>query len=305
MPKVTIVGAGAVGSQLAYNLAAKNLADIVLVDIVEGLPQGRALDILESMPLLDSDSKILGTNGFADLKDSDVVVVTAGLPRKPGMARDDLVQTNAKILNSVIPEVIKHSPDCILIIVTNPLSAMAQLAFRLSSFPKERVIGMAGVLDSSRLRCFIAEKLDVSVSDVDAFVIGDHGDLMVPVLSKCSVNGVPVVDILSKDDLGVVAERVRNAGGEIVSLLKNESTCFAPAAALSEMVDCIINDKKRVLPCTVLLEGEYGVNGLFVGVPIKLGKSGVEEIIEFDLSGEEKDQFRKFVEHIRGLSRAI
>ena len=176
MPKVTIVGAGAVGSQLAYNLAAKNLADIVLVDIVEGLPQGRALDILESMPLLDSDSKILGTNGFADLKDSDVVVVTAGLPRKPGMARDDLVQTNAKILNSVIPEVIKHSPDCILIIVTNPLSAMAQLAFRLSSFPKERVIGMAGVLDSSRLRCFIAEKLDVSVSDVDAFVIGDHGD---------------------------------------------------------------------------------------------------------------------------------
>ncbi|HDD70682.1 MAG TPA: malate dehydrogenase, partial [Candidatus Woesearchaeota archaeon] len=178
MPKVTIVGAGAVGSQLAYNLAAKNLADIVLVDIVEGLPQGRALDILESMPLLDSDSKILGTNGFADLKDSDVVVVTAGLPRKPGMARDDLVQTNAKILNSVIPEVIKHSPDCILIIVTNPLSAMAQLAFRLSSFPKERVIGMAGVLDSSRLRCFIAEKLDVSVSDVDAFVIGDHGDLM-------------------------------------------------------------------------------------------------------------------------------
>ena len=231
--------------------------------------------------------------------------MTAGFPRKPGMSRDDLAQTNAKILNSVIPEIVKYSPNCILIIVTNPLSAMTQLTYKISKFTKNKIIGMAGVLDSSRLKCFIAQELDVRIDDIQAFVLGDHGDLMVPILSKCKVKDKSVNDFLSKDDLDQIVDRVRNAGGEIISLLKTASTSFAPATAISEMVDCILNDKKQILPCTVLLEGEYSVNGLFVGVPVKLGKNGVEEIIEIDLSDEEKNQFQKSVEHIKDLVKKI
>ena len=305
MSKITIVGAGAVGSQLAFNLAAKNFADVVLIDIVEGLPQGKALDILESMPILNSDSKIIGSNDYSDSKNSDIVVMTAGFPRKPGMSRDDLVNANAKILKEVIPEITKYSPNCILIIVTNPLSAMTQLAHKLSEFPKNKIIGMAGILDSSRLKCFIAQELDVRMDDVDAIVLGDHGDLMVPILSKCKIKGRPITDFLNQEDLNNIVERVRNAGGEIISLLKTASTSFAPATAISEMVDCVLTDKKQILPCTVLLEGEYSVNDLFVSVPIKLGKNGVEEIIKLDLSDEEKEQFQKSVDHIKDLVKNI
>lgn len=305
MAKITIVGAGAVGSQTAFNLAVKDFADIVLIDIVEGLPQGKALDILESMPVFDSNSKILGTNNYEDTKNSDIVIMTAGLPRKPGMTRDDLVQINAKILNSVIPEIVKYSPNCILIIVTNPLTVMTQLAYKISSFPKNRVMGMAGVLDSSRFKAFVSKELDVRVEDIDAFVLGDHGDLMVPLISKCKIKDKPITEFLDNDDLNKIVERVKNAGGEIISLLKNASTSFAPASALVEMVDCILNDKKKILPCTTFLEGEYGINNLFIGVPVKLGKSGVEEIINIPLSDDEKVQFQKSADHIKDFVKNV
>lgn len=299
MTKISIIGAGSVGSLLAYNLATKNFADIVLIDIVEGLPQGKALDILEAMPIVNSDSRIIGSNDFKDSENSKIIIMIAGFPRKPGMTRDDLITANSKIMNSVIPELVKYSPNAILIVVTNPLSAMTYLAYKLSGFSKNKVLGMAGILDSSRFNAFIAKELDISVKDIKTVVFGDHGDLMVPVISHCSIKDRPLADFLSQEDLKKITERTKNAGAEIISFLKTSSTSFAPVTAISEMVDCILNDKKIVLPCTVLLEGEYDTEGVFVGVPVVLGKDGVEEIVEFDLTTEEKKAFEDSVEHIK------
>lgn len=300
--KVSVIGAGAVGSLVAFNIASKDLADVVLLDIIEGVPQGKALDLMQSLPVFSSSAKVFGSNDYSVSKDSDIVVVTAGLPRKPGMTRDDLVEINSKIFRSVIPEVVKFSPDCILIIVTNPLSAMVKLAYDLSGFPKERVLGMAGVLDSSRFKAFISEKTNVPVSKIQAFVLGDHGDLMVPLISSSKIDGKSLSEILSEKDIDDVISRVRNAGGEIISLLKNASTSFAPATAIFKMIDCILNNKdEEILPCSVLLEGEYGINNLFVGVPVRLCNSGIKEIVELDLSASEKELFNKSVSHIQEL----
>ena len=299
MAKLSIIGAGNLGSQAAFYAALKGVGEIVLVDIVEGMPQGKSLDMMEGMPLADSSSKIKGANTYEETRDSDVVIVTAGLPRKPGMTREDLLETNSNILKSVIPEVVKYSPNCKLIIVTNPVDAMVYLAYKLSGFPKSRVIGMAGALDSSRFSAFIAMEANEDVKNIQAIVMGSHGDLMVPLLSHCKVNGKPVTEVLGREKIESIVERTRKAGGEIVQLLKNGSAFFAPGMSAAEMAMSIINDKKKIIPCLAMLEGEYGVNGLFVGVPARLGKGGVEEILELELSGEEKKAFENSVSHIR------
>jgi len=305
MVKITIVGAGNVGSQAAFYAALKGLGEIILIDIVEGLPQGKALDILQSMPVAKLDVKITGSNDYADTKDSDIVVITAGIARKPGMSRDDLIETNAKIMKSIIAEVVKNSPDSILIIVSNPLDAMVWLAYKLSNFPKERVLGMAGVLDSSRFRTFLAQELNVSVNDVEAMVLGGHGDLMVPLVDHCKVQGKRLLEVLPKEKVDAIVKRVQNGGAEIVSLLKTGSAFFAPGLSVVEMMEAILDDSKKVLPCTVLLEGEYGVDGVFVGVPVKLGRKGICEIVEINLNNKEKIAFNKSVEHIKNLIQKV
>jgi malate dehydrogenase len=300
MAKITIVGAGNVGSQAAFYSAIKEIVEeIVLIDIVEGVPQGKALDILESMPLAGSNTKITGSNDYAASKDSDVVVITAGLPRKPGMSRDDLIGINTKIMTSVVNEITKYSPNCILIIVTNPLDSMVKIAYELSGFPKQRVMGMAGVLDTARFRTFIAKELNADVKKVEALVLGSHGDLMVPLVKHCKVDNKPIEELLSKEKIDQIVERVCNGGLEIVQFLKTGSAFFAPGLAITEMVESILKDQNKVLPCSVLLEGEYGINGTFVGVPVKLGKNGVEEIIEVELSPEEKEAFDKSVKSVK------
>ena len=300
MAKITIVGAGNVGSQAAFYAAIKEVAEeIVLIDIIEGVPQGKALDILESMPLAGSNSKIKGSNDYSDTANSDIVVITAGLPRKPGMSRDDLVEINSKIIKAVLMEVVKYSPNCILIVVTNPLDTMVKLAYELSKFPKQRVMGMAGVLDTARFRTFIAQQLNADVKKVEALVLGSHGDLMVPLVKHCKVEGKPIDELLSKEKIAEIVERVRNGGLEIVQLLKTGSAFFAPGLAITEMVESILKNQNKVLPCSVLLEGEYGVEGTFVGVPVKLGKNGVEEIIEIELSSDEKEAFDKSVKSVK------
>ncbi len=299
MAKLSIIGAGNLGSQAAFYAALKGVEEIVLVDIVEGMPQGKSLDMMEAMPIANSSSKITGANTYGKTKDSDVVIVTAGLPRKPGMTREDLLETNSRIINSVIPEVAKYSPNCKLIIVTNPIGAMVYLSYKLSGFPKNRVIGMAGVLDSARFSAFVAMETNEDASNIQAIVLGSHGDLMVPLLSRCKVNGKPITEILSKEKIDAIVERTRKAGGEIVQLLKTGSAFFAPGMSAAEMAISIIKDKKKILPCLAMLEGEYGVNGLFVGVPAKLGKDGVEEILELELSDSEKKAFDNSVSHIR------
>jgi malate dehydrogenase len=305
MAKVSIIGAGVVGSQLAFLLAEKKLADIVLIDIVEGFAEGKALDVFHSLPLLGSDIKIVGGSDFSLLKDSDIVVLTAGFPRKEGMSRDDLIKINSDIVSSVVPEIVKYSPNSVLIVVTNPLSAMVYLAYKLSGFSKKKVLGMAGVLDSSRFRSFVAEEAGVSFDEVSAFVCGDHGDLMVPLISLCKIKGKTLSDFISKDNIAEIVKRTKNSGGEIVSLLKNSSAGFAPAVSILEMIDSIVNDKKKVLSCSVLLEGEYGISDLFVGVPVKLGKNGVEEIVVMNFSDTEKKEFQDSVEHIRDSIKKI
>ena len=299
--KITVVGAGNVGATLAHWLAAKELGDVVLLDIIEGVPQGKGLDLLEAGPVEGFDVKIKGTNDFADTAGSDLVVMTAGLPRKPGMSRDDLLKANFDVVKPTIEKVAKYSPECFLIVVTNPLDAMAQTAYKVSGFPKNRVIGMAGILDSARYRAFLAEALDVSVQNIQALVLGGHGDTMVPVPSYTTVAGIPITDLMPKEQLDKIIARTAKGGGEIVSLLKTGSAYYAPSAGVAEMVDAIFNDRKKILPCAAYLEGEYGINGLFVGVPVKLGARGIEQIIEIKLTAEEHAALQKSAAAVKEL----
>ena len=299
--KITVVGAGNVGATLAHRLADKQLADIVLIDILEGIPQGKGLDLLESGPIEGYDVKIKGTNDFADTANSDLVVMTAGFPRKPGMSRDDLLKANFDVVKATTEQVVKHSPQCILIVVTNPLDAMVQTAYKVSGFPKNRVMGMAGILDSARYRTFIAEALNVSVQDVQGLVLGGHGDTMVPVPSYTTVAGIPITALMPKEQLDKIIARTAKGGGEIVNLLKTGSAFYAPSAAVVEMIDAIFQDRKKILPCAAYLEGEYGINGLFVGVPVKLGARGIEQIIEIKLTPEEHAALQKSAAAVKEL----
>ncbi len=303
--KVTIVGAGNVGATAAHWIAAKELADVVLIDVVEGIPQGKGLDLLEAMPIEKRDSHIVGTNDYVDTANSDIVVITAGIPRKPGMSRDDLLQTNYKIMSDVVGKVIANSPDTILIVVSNPLDAMAQAAYRQSKFNRERVIGMAGILDSARFRTFIAEELNVSVENVTAFVLGGHGDTMVPLPRYSTVAGIPITELIPKDRLDAIVQRTRDGGAEIVKHLKTGSAYYAPSAAAVEMVEAILKDKKKIVPCAVYLQGEYGINGYYVGVPCKLGARGLEQIIEIKLTPEEDAALKKSAEAVKELCAVI
>ncbi len=299
--KVTVIGAGNVGATTAQRIAEAGLADVVLVDIVEGLPQGKALDLAEAAPVVAHDARIVGTNDYADTAGSDIVVVTSGLARQPGMSRDDLLAKNAGIVRSVVEQAAAVSPDSIIIIVTNPLDVMCHVAMQASGFPRERVIGMAGVLDSARFRTFIAMELGVSVEDTSAFVLGGHGDTMVPLPRYSTVAGIPITDLMSPERIAALVDRTANGGAEIVALLKAGSAYYAPAASTFEMVDAILNDRKRVLPCATLLQGEYGVDGLYVGVPIVLGEGGMERVIEIKLTSEEQAAFQHSVDAVREL----
>ena len=303
--KVTIVGAGNVGATAAHWIASKELADVVLIDVVEGVPQGKALDLLEAMPIEKRDSHILGSNDYADTANSDIVVITAGIPRKPGMSRDDLLHTNYKIMSDVVAKVVAQSPEAILIIVSNPLDAMAQAAFKQSGFNRERVIGMAGILDSARFRTFIAEELNVSVENVTAFVLGGHGDTMVPLPRYSTVAGIPITELIPKDRLEAIVQRTRDGGAEIVKHLKTGSAYYAPSAAAVEMVEAILKDKKKIVPCAVYLQGEYGIEGYFIGVPCKLGAAGLEQIVEIKLTAEEDAALKKSAEAVKELCAVI
>ena len=303
--KVTIVGSGNVGATAAHWIAGKELADVVLIDVLDGIPQGKGLDLLEAMPIEKRDCRVIGTNDYADTANSDIVVITAGVARKPGMSRDDLLNTNFKIMQDVVGKVITHSPNCILIVVSNPLDAMAQAAYKLSKFSRNRVIGMAGILDSARFRTFIAEELKVSVENVTAFVLGGHGDTMVPLPRYSTVAGIPITELIAKEKLDAIVQRTRDGGAEIVKYLKTGSAYYAPSAATTEMVEAVLKDKKKILPCAVYLEGEYGIKGLFVGVPCKLGASGLEKIIEIKLTDEEQAALRKSADAVTELVRVI
>lgn len=299
--KVTIVGAGNVGASCAVRLASTGLADIVLVDVIEGVPQGKALDILQSGPIARVDVKVTGANHYEPTANSDIVVFTAGMPRKPGMSRDDLLWSNYDIVRATVEQAVKHSPDAILIVVANPLDAMCHVAYAVSGFPKRRVMGMAGILDTARFRTFLAQELDVSVEDVTTMVLGGHGDTMVPLVRYTTVAGIPIVDLLDAPTLQRIVQRTRDGGAEIVKLLKTGSAYYAPAAATVEMVEAILLDRKRVLPCSAYLEGEYGITGVFVGVPVKLGSSGIEKIFELKLSEEEQAALHKSAAAVKEL----
>ena len=298
--KVTVVGAGNVGATLAQRLAEKDLCDVVLVDIIEGVPQGKSLDLVEAAPIEKHDAKIIGTNDYKVTKDSKIVIITAGVPRKPGMSRDDLISTNAGIMKKVTEQVVKHSPDSILIIVSNPLDAMCHVAYETSGFPKNRVMGMAGILDSARFRAFIAMELNVSVENTHAFVLGGHGDTMVPLPRFSTVSGIPITELIPKERIDAIVDRTRNGGAEIVKLLTT-SAYYAPASAACEMAEAILKDKKKILPCAAYLEGEYGFNDLFIGVPVKLGASGVEDVIEITLTDDEKAALANSAKAVQGL----
>jgi malate dehydrogenase len=299
--KVTVIGAGNVGATVAQRIAEAGLADVVLVDIVEGLPQGKGLDLAEAAPVVGHDARVMGTNDYADTTGSDIVVVTSGIARRPGMSRDELLSTNAGIVRSVVEEAVRYSPDAILVIVTNPLDAMCHVAMTASGFPRERVLGMAGVLDSARFRTFIAMELGVSVEDTHAFVLGGHGDTMVPLPRYSTVAGIPITELLSPERVEALVTRTANGGAEIVALLKAGSAYYAPAASTFEMVEAILRDRKRVLPCAVLLSGEYGVDGLFVGVPVVLGAGGMERVIEIRLTADEAAAFQRSAGAVREL----
>src|SRR5476651_1543775 len=303
--KVSIVGAGNVGATAAHWIASKELADVVLIDIMDGVPQGKALDLLQAMPVEKRDCAILGTNDYADTANSDIVVITAGIPRKPGMSRDDLLNTNFKIMQDVVGKVVKYSPNCIIIVVSNPLDAMAQAAFKLSGFSRNRVLGMAGVLDSARFRTFIAQELNVSVENVTAFVLGGHGDTMVPLPRYSTVAGIPITELIAKDRLDAIVQRTRDGGAEIVKYLKTGSAYYAPSAAATEMVEAILKDKKKILPCAVYLQGEYGIKDLFVGVPCKLGANGLEQIIEIKLTPDEQAALQKSADSVAELVKVL
>ena len=299
--KVTVIGAGNVGATTAQRIAEAGLADVVLVDIVEGLPQGKGLDLAEAAPVVGHDAQIIGTNDYADTADSDIVVVTSGLARQPGMSRDDLLLKNAGIVRAVVEQAARHSPDAVLIIVTNPLDAMCHVALSASGFPRERVLGMAGVLDSARFRTFIARELGVSVEDTHAFVLGGHGDTMVPLSRYSTVAGVPITELLPPDRVKALEERTANGGAEVVALLKTGSAFYAPAASAFEMVESILLDRRRVLPCAVLLKGEFKTEGVFVGVPVVLGEHGLERIFEIELTADEQAAFDKSAAAVREL----
>ncbi len=303
--KVTVVGAGNVGATAAQRLAEKELCDVVLVDIIEGVPQGKALDLAEAAPIEKHDAHLTGTNTYDATAGSNIVIITAGIPRKPGMSRDDLISTNAGIVRSVTREVASRSPEAVLIIVSNPLDAMCHVAFEASGFPKERVIGMAGVLDSARFRAFIAMELNVSVENTHAFVLGGHGDTMVPLPRFSTVAGIPITELLSKERIDALVTRTRNGGAEIVGLLKTGSAYYAPASAAVEMAESILKDKKKILPCAAYLQGEYGLKDLFIGVPVKLGARGVEDIIEITLTDEEKQALQKSAAAVQELKDVL
>src|SRR6476646_2439959 len=302
--KVTIVGAGNVGATAGQRIVDKELADVVLIDIVEGVPQGKALDLAESAPIEGYDCRLTGTNNYKDTANSDVVVITAGIPRKPGMSRDDLLKTNYNIVKGVTEQVVANSPNCTIIVVSNPLDAMVQTAFKISKFPKNRVIGMAGVLDSARFRTFIGMELKVSIDNIHTFVLNGHSDTMVPLPRYSTVAGIPITELLPKETIDRLVQRTRDGGAEIVGLLKT-SAWYAPGSAIVEMVDAILNDRKKILPCAVYLEGEYGINGLYVGVPVKLGSGGVEQIIEITLTLEERAALQKSAAAVKELTDII
>ena len=303
--KVTVVGSGNVGASVALRLADREIADVVMTDILEGIPQGKGLDILQAGPVVGSDSRVVGSNDYKDTAGSDIVVVTAGFPRTPGMSRDDLLIKNYEVIKATTEKIVEHSPNCILIMVTNPLDAMCQVALRVSGFPRHRVIGMAGILDSARFRTFIAQALTVSVENVHAFVLGGHGDTMVPLVRYSQVAGIPLTDLLDSDTIARIVQRTRDGGAEIVKLLKAGSAYYAPSAAVVEMVEAILKDKKKILPCAAYLEGEYGIKGLFVGVPAKLGARGIEQILEVKLTPEELAALQKSAAAVRELVEVI
>ncbi len=304
-PKITVVGAGNVGGTVAQRLAEKNCYDIVLVDIVEGVPQGKALDITQAGPVCGYSSRVVGTNGYEETVGSSLAVITSGIPRKPGMSRDELLVTNAKIVQSVVREVVSRSPNAILVMVTNPLDVMVHVALRVSGFPKSRVLGMAGVLDAARLRSFIAQELGVAAVDVQAMVLGGHGDTMVPLLRYTTVAGRPVTEQLPKERWEALIQRTRDGGAEIVNLLKAGSAYYAPSASVVEMVEAILKDQKRILPCAVVCEGEYGLRNVVVGVPVKLGRSGAEAIVEYELTAEERAALHASAAAVRELCTVV
>jgi len=299
--KVSVIGAGHVGEVTAFKIAEKELADVVLLDVIEDMPIGKGLDMLEGGPVGKYDSKIIGTNSYEDTANSDIVVITAGKPRKPGMSRDELVESNFNIVKPVTESVIKHSPNAILIVVSNPLDAMAYTAYKVSGFPKKRVVGMAGILDTTRFRSFIAMELNVSVENTQALVLGGHGDTMVPIIRYTTISGIPLSHFLPQERIESIVDRTRKGGGEIVKYLKTGSAYYAPALAVTEMVESIIKDKKKILPCAAYLEGEYGINDLYFGVPVKLGTNGVEEIIEIELTNEEKEAIKNSEQAVRSV----
>lgn len=303
--KVTVVGAGNVGATCAHLMVERGLADVVLVDVVEGIPQGKGLDMYESTPVSGCDCKVVGTNNYEHTADSDVVVITAGSPRKPGMSRDDLLEINTKIVKAVTEQVVKYSQDAILVVVSNPLDAMAYVAKTVSRFPAHRVVGMAGVLDSARFRTFISEALHVSIKDVTTLVLGGHGDEMVPFPRLTTVGGIPLEELLSEKKIEELVARTRNGGAEIVNLLKTGSAYYAPAAAVCEMVEAILRDQKRILPCTAYVNGEYGAKGIYLGVPVKLGAKGVERIIELKLGPGEQKALDKSIQAVKELISAV
>ena len=304
-PKVAVFGAGSVGATTAQRIVEKELADVVLVDVVEGLPQGKALDLAHAAPLEGYDARVCGTNNAADIAGSDLVVITAGVARKPGMSRDDLLATNARIVGGIADSVAAHAPEAVVICVTNPLDVMTWLTWERTGFPPERVVGMAGVLDSARFRAFIAMELGVSVRDVEALVLGGHGDSMVPLPSHATVGGVPLPALLPRERIAALVERTRNAGAEIVGLLKTGSAFYAPSAAVVAMAQSILRDERRVLPCCVRLDGQFGLEGVFAGVPVVLGEGGVEMIVELELSEEESAALRKSAEHVRATMEKL
>ena len=303
--KVTVVGAGNVGATTALRISQLAYADVVLVDVVEDLPQGKGLDMLEAGPVLGTDASIIGTNGYAETTDSEMVIITAGIARRPGMSRDDLLLTNMKITSAVTQEVVERSPNCIIIAVTNPLDAMVQNVYESSNFPRNRVFGMAGVLDTARFRTFIAQELNVSVEDVQALVLGGHGDDMVPLIRYTSVGGIPISELMAEEKVDQLVQRTRQGGGEIVALLKEGSAYYAPSAAITQMVEAVLLDKKRILPCCAFLEGEYGINGLCVGVPVKLGAGGMEQVIEIGLTESENTALKNSAASVQELVQVM
>jgi malate dehydrogenase len=303
--KISIVGAGNVGASCAHWIMAKELADVVLIDVVEGIPQGKALDLSQAIPIERSDVHITGTNDYADTADSDIVIITAGIPRKPGMSRDDLLHTNFKIMSDVVSKVVTYSPETVLIVVSNPLDAMVQTAYRQSGFNRERVLGMAGILDSGRFKSFIAQELNVSVHNMSCLVLGGHGDTMVPLVGHTTVAGIPITELLSKERIDAIVQRTRDGGAEIVKHLKTGSAYYAPSAAAVEMAEAILKDKKKIMPCAAYLDGEYGISGYFTGVPCKLGAAGLEQIVEFKLTDEEAAALKKSVAAVKELCDVI